>query len=104
MRNLNIKPKGKYVKVNRVLEKEQRMDKLMDIVDRDKEITSYQLQKILGFGDGTFYKIGQAVLQAYPKCYSYVKGVWKVIEGFVKIKEPFPITAEWDSKLIAIKA
>ena len=104
MRNNNIKPRGKYVKVDRIREKEQRMDMLMDIIDREKEINSYQLQKITGFGNGVFYNIGKAVLQAFPKSYSSVKGVWKVIEESVKIKEPFPITTEWDSKLIAIKA
>ena len=102
MRNPNLPPKPKYVKVNRILEKEQRVDKFMDIIEKEKEITSYQLQKITGFGNGTFYNIGQAVLQAFPNSYSCVKGVWKVKEEFVKIKEPFPITTEWNSNKLQI--
>lgn len=90
LRNQYLAPKQKYVKVDRILQKEQRMDELMDIVDREKKIIDYQLQDILGWGDGTFYSISKAVLQKYPNSYTREKGVWQ-------IKDSKPSSIVWDN-------
>lgn len=91
LRNQYLAPKPKPVKVDRIKQKEQRMDTLMDIVDREKEITVYQLQTLCGWGDGTFYSISKAVLQAYPNSYTREKGVWRIKD----VSEPSSIV--WDN-------
>jgi len=100
LRNQYLAAKPKPVKVDRVKQKEQRMDVLMDIVDREKEIKDYQLQIICGWGDGIFYSISKAVLQTYPNSYTREKGVWKVKQEPAKTKLSFPLSTDWDSNEI----
>ena len=114
IRNPNLPPKPKYVKVNRVEQKHERMDKWMNTVDRVGKIVEYQLQEVCGFGDGVFYNISKAVLQTYPHKYQKSKGVVELKGEYAKLfdnqkesieitTQPIEITSEWDSNLISIK-
>ena len=110
MRNPNLPPKPKYVKINRVEQKRERMDKWMNTVDRVGTIVESQLQDVCGFGDGVFYNITKAVLQIYPHKYQKSKGVVGLIGEYAKTTlydnqkesteitiQPIEITTEWDS-------
>ena len=116
MRNINLPPKGEYVKINRVEQRRERMDKWMNAVDRVGKIVECQLQEVCEFGDGVFYNISKAVLQTYPHKYQKSKGVVELIGEYAKhtsfgnqkesteiTTQPIEITTEWDSNLISIK-
>ena len=112
MRNSNLSPKPKYVKINRIEQKHERMDKWMNVVDRVGKITEYQLQEVCGFGNGVFYDISKAALQAYPLKYQRGKGSVELKGEYAKLFEnqqeitikPIVITTTWNSNEITIPA
>jgi len=116
MRNTNLSPKPKYVKINRVELKRERMDKWMNAVDRVGKIVECQLQEVCEFGDGVFYNISKAVLQTYPHKYQKSRGVVELIGEYANhtsydnkkesteiTTQPIEITTEWDSNQLQIK-
>lgn len=111
MRNPNLPPKPKTNPIDRVAQKRERMDKMMNAVDRVGEIVDCQLQEACEFGDGIHYIISKAVLQVYPHKYERKKGVWKLKGEYMKStcmqEEPTEITithitTDWDSNEIPI--
>ena len=92
-RNQNLAPKPPYQKVDRVQQKIDRMDKMMNVTDREGSISCYQLQKILGFGDFVFYKIMNAVLFDYPKKYK------KTMKDFARINYTETPLQDWEDEL-----
>jgi len=118
MRNPNLPPKPKYEKIDRVEQKRERMDKMMNVIDRVGKINDSPLQEVCGFGDGVFYNIRKAVLQTYPQKYQRSKGVWEGNSEYLKAIEqtkedliteskeittqPIEITTEWESNKLQI--
>jgi len=96
----NIPPKRKLekVKIDRIKEKEERMEKMMYVLDRELEIKDFQLQSSCDWGDGIHQRISLAVLQSFPNSYSRTKGVWKAETTHPEITNP--LTTDWDSKEI----
>ena len=64
-RNYNIDPKKKPEKKSAWLIKNERMFDLLELIEKEKELKYFDIQRILQWGDGTMERITREVLAYY---------------------------------------